>query len=190
MSEGRKPDAETRHSLPVDCRLLEVLEDYPRVIVPVWRRPWIGDQMLLFDGYPVEYRAFVESGNLIGISSYYPQRPLPGNDEHLAVIEEHVAALLDELEPPFEWPAMASEQMRVNAMRAAPDGGKAPTGGPLQDEIHFTADFAATRLGMVLLEGGPPDFMGAAPCCFAAGRIDGVALEAQEDEHAPSEHPT
>ncbi|MXZ74359.1 MAG: hypothetical protein F4Z03_04495 [Gemmatimonadetes bacterium] len=85
---------------------------------------------------------------------------------------------------------MASEQMRVNAMRAAPDGGKAPTGGPLQDEIHFTADFAATRLGMVLLEGGPPDFMGAAPCCFAAGRIDGVALEAQEDEHAPSEHPT
>ncbi len=86
--------------------------------------------------------------------------------------------MLDELEPPFEWPAIASEQMRVNAMRAARDGGKAPTGEPLQDEIHFTADFATTRLGMVLLEGGPPHFMGAAPCCFAAGRIHGV--EAQD----------
>ncbi|MYH29937.1 MAG: hypothetical protein F4137_14035 [Acidobacteria bacterium] len=134
--------------------------------------------------------AFVESGKLIGISSYYPQRPLPRNDDHLALVEQHVAALLDELEPPFEWPATASEQMRVNAMRARRDGDEAPTKGPLQDEVHFTADFAATRLGMVLLEGGPPHFMGAAPCCFAAGRIDGVALEAQQDEHAASEEPT
>lgn len=180
MNEGRKPDAGTRHSLPVDCRLLEILEDYPRVVVPVWRRPWIGDEMLFLDGYPVEYRAFVESGKLVGISSYYPQRPLPRNDEHLAVIEKHVAALLDELEPPFEWPVIASEQMRANAMRAAPDGGRAAAGGPLQDEVHFTADFAATRLGMVLLEGGPPHFMGAAPCCFAASRIHGVALKAQD----------
>ena len=190
MGEGRRPDTGTRQSLPVDYRLLEILEDYPRVIIPVWRRPWIGDEMLFLDAYPVEYRAFVENGRLIGISSYYPQRPLPRNDEHLAIIEKHVATLLDELEPPFEWPVIASEQMRVNAMLAARDGNETPARGPLQDEVHFTADFAATRLGMVLLEGGPPHFMGAAPCCFAAGRIDGVALEAHEDEPGPTEDPT
>lgn len=189
MSEGRKPDAGTRQTLPVDCRLLEILEDYPRVVVPVWRRPWIGDQMLFLDGYPVEYRAFIENGKLIGISSYYPQRPLPRDDGHLAAVEKHVARLLDELEPPFEWPVIASEQMRVNAMRPLPDGENAPTAGPLQDGVHFTADFAATRLGMVLLEGGPPHFMGAAPCCFPTNRIDGVALEAQHG-HAASEEPT
>ena len=89
---------------------------------------------------------------------------------------------------------MAGDSQRADARER--DAGrtrrrKAPARGPLQDGVHFTGDFAATRLAMVLIEGGPPHFMGAAPCCFAAGRIDGIALEAHEDEHAPSdEDPT
>lgn len=47
------------------------------------------------------------------------------------------------------------------------------------DSAHFTADFAATTLGMLFLEGGPPHFMGAHLGCFRPGRIRGFALEAQ-----------
>lgn len=178
MSEARKPNGDTLRTLPIDARLLEVLWDYPRVVVPVWRRPWIGEQMTFIDGYPVEYRAFVENDTLIGISSYYPQRPLPHNGDHLAAIDEHVAALLEELEGPFEWPVEHDEKMRIRSMFPTLDGWKTQSDKPHPDGIHFTADFAATTLGMVFLEGGPPHFMGAHPCCFPAGRIDGIALEA------------
>ena len=187
MSEGRKPDHDTRHALPLDCRLLEILEDYPRAVVPVWRRPWIGDEMLFLDGYPVEYRAFVESSQLIGISSYYPQRPLPRDDNHLAAIEEHVATLLEELEGPFEWPAAHSEAMGIRTMLPRLEGQEPAAGTPHPDGVHFTADFAATRLGILLIEGGPPHFMGAHPCCFPAGQIDGIALEAHEKSDPSAE---
>ena len=180
MSEGRKPDHDTRHALPLDCRLLEILEDHPRVVVPVWRRPWIGDDMLFLDGYPVEYRAFVENGQLIGISSYYPQRPLPRDDNHLAAVEKHVATLIEELEGPFEWPAAQSGAMGIRTMLPRLEGKEPATGTPDPDGVHFTADFAATRLGTLLIEGGPPHFMGAHPCCFPAGQIHGIALEAHE----------
>ena len=187
MSEGRKPDDGTLRHLPIDARLLEILQDYPRVVVPVWRRPWISGQMIFLDGYPVEYRAFVENGKLIGISSYYPQRPLPRNDGHIKTIGEQVAALLEELEAPFEWPIERDEKMNIRSMFPTLDGWKPRNDRPRPDGIHFTADFAATALGMVFLEGGPPHFMGAHPCCFPAGRIDGIALETQKNEPGPTE---
>lgn len=176
MSDGRSPDAETLEQLPIDFRILELLRDYPRFVVPVWRRPWLGEQMMMAAGYPVEYRAFVKNGALIGISSYYPQRPLPRIDHHIASIESQVAALLAKLKGPFEWPARHTETMRIRAML--------PTlkGTPTPDGVHFTADFAATTHGMLFLEGGPPHFMGAHPCCFRPDRIAGVALDA---EHRP-----
>jgi hypothetical protein len=181
MAEGRTPDDNTRQKLPIDCRLQEILHDYPRTVVPVWRRPWMGEQMFFIDGYPVEYRAFVENGELIGISSYYPQRPLPRDDRHLAAIEKHIAALLGELEGPFEWPAHHHEAMGIRTILPPMPRTEPRTDTPHPDGVHFTVDFAATRLGMLLIEGGPPHFMGAHPCCFPPGRIAGIALEAQRD---------
>ena len=180
MGEGRKPGGDTLGTLPIDTRILELVWDYPRVVVPVWRRPWIGEQMIFMDGYPVEYRAFVQNGELIGISSYYPQRSLRRDEEHLADVEKHVSALLAEIEGPLEWPATHEETMNIRTMTAKLDGRKPAPGTPDPDGVHFTADFAATALGMLFLEGGPPHFMGAHPCCFPPGRIREVALEAHD----------
>ncbi len=181
MAEGRPPeDPEALCRLPLDARVLEVLDDYPRVLVPVWRRPWIAGDMLFAAGYPVEYRAFVKNGRLLGISSYYPQRPLPRDERHLAAIEDQVRALLANLSGPFEWPARKSERMRIRTMLPLLKSKKPHPDAPDPNGVHFTADFAATRGGVVLLEGGPPHFMGAHPCCFPAGRIEGVRLEAAE----------
>ena len=58
-----------------DPRAFDILFEYPRPTAPVWLRPW--ENTLIVDGYPVEYRAFVRDGEVLGISSYYPQRPLP-----------------------------------------------------------------------------------------------------------------
>ena len=50
--DGRGPPAhsDTPRTLPINARLLEILWDYPRVVMPVWRRPWIGEQMIIADG--------------------------------------------------------------------------------------------------------------------------------------------
>ena len=178
MGEGRSPASKTLGTLPIDSRILELVWDYPRVVVPVWRRPWMGEQMIFADGYPVEYRAFVQNGELIGISSYYPQRALPRNEEHLAAIRKHVSTLLEELDGPFEWPAAHAEAMGMRTAVPTMESKAPPAGTPDPDSVHFTADFAATTLGMLFLEGGPPHFMGAHPCCFQPERIQGVALQA------------
>ena len=75
--------------------------------------------MLFIDGYPVEYRAFVENGRLLGVSSYYPQRPLPRNDRQLQTVEDLVDALLDALSGPFEWPAIKHEALGIRKMATA-----------------------------------------------------------------------
>ena len=74
-----------------DPRLYDILFEYPREEVPVWRRPWV--DALRHEGYPVEYRAFVRDGQILGISSYYPQRPLPEFPAHLDAVREYTQAL-------------------------------------------------------------------------------------------------
>ena len=143
-----------------DPRAFEILMDYPRPTVPVWRRPW-ADAMAL-DGYPVEYRAFVRDGKLQGISNYYPQRPLVEFPEHIQSVREMTQALTEAVRTPFQW--------HLVPMREDLD----PAG------VHFTADFIALSGEVVFLEGGPPHEMGAHPCCFLGGEIDGVALESRK----------
>ena len=48
--------------------------------------------------------------------------------------------------------------------------------------MHFTADFLVTPNEVLFLEGGPPSFMGAHPCCFEnrLDRIEGVALNCKD----------
>ena len=178
MAESETPDRDTLAALPIDARVQEILLDFPRVVVPVWRRPWIRKEMRHVDGYPVEYRAFVKNGRLRGISSYYPQRRLPRRNDDIDAVERHVATLVDHLEGPFEWSTTHDEGMQIPRMTDAILERKTrASDAPEPDGIHFTADFAATSHGMVLLEGGPPHFLGAHPCCFRPGKIDGVALE-------------
>ena len=66
-------DTRVRNQLAIDIRLQDMLIDYPRIEIPALVRPWITDA-LKTNGYPVEYRAYVEGDRLVGISSYYPVR--------------------------------------------------------------------------------------------------------------------
>ena len=180
MAEGIEPDDTRRQSLPLDSRIQELAYDFPRFLVPLWRRPWLGSRTLVIDGYPVEYRAFIENGELTGISSYYPQRPLPRNDTHLDQIRADVAALLENLKGPFDWPAKKGEVLGIRFTLPTLEGREPEPSTPDPNGVHGTADFIATTDGILLLEGGPPHFMGAHPCCFPAGRTHGVALEEPE----------
>ena len=185
LSEGELPSADDpRHRrLPIDARLLEALWDFPRLCVPAWERPWIGDRMKVEQGYPVEYRVFVLNGALQGISSYYPQRALRRNEAELDAVRTMVSALLKTISAPMEWDAGWDERTRAREMVAKLDGRKLEPEEPTADGIHFTADFVATTSGVLLLEGGPPWWMGAHPCCFPAEheRIRGVALKPGPD---------
>ena len=140
-----------------DPRAVDILFEYPRPRAPVWMRPWA--QALVVDGYPVEYRAFVRDGEVLGISSYHPQRPLPEFPAHIQAVREQAGRLINAVRTPFQW--------RLHPRRR----------GLGQDGVHFTADFTATAEGMLFLEGGPPHELGAHRCCFREGRISGVALE-------------
>ena len=118
-----------------DPRAVDILFEYPRprARAPVWMRPWA--QALVVDGYPVEYRAFVRDGEVLGISSYHPQRPLPEFPAHIQAVREQTERLINAVRTPFQW--------RLHPRRR----------GLGQDGVHFTADFTATAEGMLFLEG-------------------------------------
>ena len=182
LGDALEPDDETLTTLPLDVRILEAAYEWPRVVLPAWRRPWLRERMRFADGYPVEYRAFVEDGRLRGVSSYYIQRPLRRNDREIAAVEEATGRLMSALKPPFEWPVDRDHRLRLQLqlvkIKVKHNHESGPEArGPDPDRMHFTADFCVLDDGEVLLlEGGPPSFMGADPCCFRGGKIDGVAL--------------
>ena len=142
-----------------DVRSFDMVDEYPRDNIPVWQRPWAETQVI--DGYPVEYRAFVRDGKLQGISSYYPQRPLPWFPEHLEAVRNFTDRLIQHVQTPFLW----HETLMFRS-------------DPLDRQgIHFTADFLVNTQGEVLfLEGGPPHELGGHMCCFRPWEIEGVAL--------------
>lgn len=114
-------------------------------------RPWMQPMMVL--NYPLEFRVFFGADGLQGVSSYYPQRPVPNT----GFVREAITNAV-------KYAGLLEEQL------------KSPVG--------FTADFLVMPEGTVLfLEGGPPhvdDLVSAHPCCFAPGKIVGIALEQQE----------
>ena len=132
-----------------DFRATDLIFEYPDTIIAAWSRPWM--QARIVDGYPVEYRVFVEDGEIIGISNYYPQRPLTDSHE----VHEDVAAcllktakLIAALPTPLKYP-----------------GGPQPHHSP--DSKSFTADFMRLEDDRFLyLEGGPSFAGDAHPCCF------------------------
>ena len=142
-----------------DMRSYDIVDEYPRDALPVWQRQWVQTQQV--SGYPVEYRAFVKDGQLMGISNYFPQRPLPRYQQHLDEVSRLTQKLIDHAQPPFLW-------HHTFLM----------LGNPLDLQgVHFTADFLVDHQDRVLfLEGGPPHELGAHMCCFQPGQIEGIAL--------------
>ena len=153
-----------RGGLPIyigDPRAMEIILEFPRELIPIWSRPWINARII--DGYPVEYRVFVYDGQAMGVSNYYPQRPLTNHRKHIDAIGHYTQALIDVIDPPFLW-----------------------NYGPFRDYfdnhfdtegVHFTADYIVDADDNVtFLEGGPPHHLGAHPCCFPTGETQGLAL--------------
>ena len=144
------------HIVLDDPRAFDILMEYPRPTIPVWKRPWV--KAVIQDSYPVEYRAFVNDGKIAGISSYYPQRPLMHMPGQVQDVKRYTEALIGKLHTPFQWPFSHMPEW------LDPDG------------IHCTMDYIMTHDGLLFLEGGPPHEMGAHPCCFAPYEISGLAL--------------
>ena len=137
-----------RESLRIDDpRFYEIAGEWPRETLPILRRPWI--RIESEGGWPREYRAFVTDGEVVGISSYYPQRPLGRRDAELDGIREMTGALNGALDASFQW-ARGAEGIAEMIRWETNDRGPQPS----FDGVHFTADFAATAGGVVLLEGG------------------------------------
>ena len=151
-----------------DPRAFDILYEYPRQSIPIWQRPWIATQ--IEDGYPVEYRAFVRDGRVVGVSNYYPQRPLKRQHFQIQRVFEYTARLAEKAPAPFLW------HRPIFGIPNSPD----PEG------IHFTADFIVDQDGRTLfLEGGPPHGLGAHPCCFRPDDVRGVALSDRNAEETP-----
>ena len=152
-----------------DPRLMDIIGEYPREAVPVWQRPWLDAEIL--ERYPVEYRAYVRNGQVQGISNYYPQRPISLNQDHIDQVTQHTELLIQHAKTPFLW----NHGMLRTAFNAKED----------PDGVHFTADYILPkgRNDLLFLEGGPPHELGADPCCFPAGAINGIALEPRPDTH-------
>lgn len=154
-----------------DPRAYDIIYEYPAAEVPILSRPWVRAQMI--EGFPVEYRVFIQNSEVIGVANYYPQRALPDTPE----IRQHV----------FKCTAYTEEIIRFMAEREArpwmPNYDRAgfDMSGTL---IHGTIDYLVRHDGEVLfLEAGPPFGAGAHPCAFedkvrAGEAIEGVALNA------------
>ena len=152
-----------------DPRAFDILFEHPREEIPVWQRPWMDATVV--DGYPVEYRAYVLDGEVQGISSYYSQRPLPRYEHHLKTVREYTEMLIAHAKPPF----LLNQSSFMLKFQEEHD----------RAGVHFTADFLVTReSGEVLfIEGGPPHELGAHPCCFRPGGVEGIALTNRNEEN-------
>lgn len=42
--------------------------------IKLWMRPWVWIDS--YNGWPIEYRVYVQDGKILGVSNYYPQREL------------------------------------------------------------------------------------------------------------------
>lgn len=160
LSEGRAEwsDEFGEPPSPDDPRAYDIIYDYMYRRMTVWQRPWT--QARIIDGYPVEYRVYVWNGEVVGVSNYYPQRPLP--ETRLIRSEARLAeALTEVLMACIEAPMLLPEFVECDLSK-----------------LSGTADFMATERGLLFLEGGPPHTAGwgAHPCCFRPGEIGGLAL--------------
>jgi hypothetical protein len=152
-----------------DPRFFDILYEYPGESISILQRPWVEARRV--DSHPVEYRVFVQDSQILGISSYYPQRPLTLDDDVRREVEE----------------SLALSQKIVAAATAAgtvPWMGRFERAGMDPRKVSCSLDFLVTEQGEVqFIEAGPPFGVGAHPCCFEKNRaadgsisVSGVAL--------------
>lgn len=162
LAEGRMPNAAESTALaPWDPRAYDLAHGYPGDVIAVWARPWIRARWV--DSYPLEFRVFVQNSCIIGVASYYPQRPLPATPAIMSFAAE--------------------AQVRAERLVAHMDAFGArpwmPNFGPQFDgtKVSATLDFVVTAGDdLLFLEAGPPFGAGAHPCAFIDRPISGVAL--------------
>jgi len=134
-----------------DPRVVDILYESDAITTRLCVRPWVAPRMV--DGFPLEFRVFLDHNGIRGISNYYPQRPLPDTREMCTLSQRCLSDAL--------MIAMHSNFHLGCTMDFLVDEHNA---------VHF-------------LEGGPPHLpvghVTAHPCCFAPGQISGTAYEKQ-----------
>ncbi len=166
MAEGLSEDVTQRQHAATqvdlgDPRAFDIVFDYPRDTIEVFKRPWVRARMV--DGYPLEFRVFVRDNTIQGIASYYPQRPLPESADILDAVKSVRDQTLDLVQ------AMLHREVypwMLGYERAFKRG-----------TINASIDFLIHESGRaVFLEAGPAAGFGAHPCAFLDRKIEGVAL--------------
>lgn len=148
LGEGTLPSVNERQLSPSDMRAFDILFAFPSDQVAVVRRPWVAADTL--EGYPVEFRVFVENGEVVAVANYYLQRPLPNTEAVRRAARQavrHSQAIL----------AAVRAQCAVPAMPHQPN----------PEKVAATLDFLVTpEQDVVFLEAGPGHYFGAHPCAF------------------------
>jgi hypothetical protein len=157
-SQGKEWGGQFYALIPDDPRFFDC-HDYQEM-TSIILRPWV--EALRVEGYPVEFRVYHGPNGYQGISSYYPQRPLPYRVDLPGGTWEKMTEFAYRCE---RWAHTLTYKMAAEDRKQG-----------------FTADFLITPTGKaVFIEGGPPHIangnISAHPCCFRAGEIDGIALE-------------
>lgn len=148
MSEGMAPPMAERALEPIEPRTMDLLYDFPAEHVAVLRRPWVDAQAV--DGFPLEFRVFVEDGQAVAVANYYVQRPLADTPENRQAARTALGLSRRIL-------AALRERGTVPAMPRQPE----------PERVAATLDFLVTLAGdVVFLEAGPGHFFGAHPCAF------------------------
>jgi hypothetical protein len=172
--EGWRPDwarIEVDDDRALDCTVGETT----RLCV----RPWVKPQREA--GYPVEFRVFVGPEGPLGVSSYYPQRPLP-NTVRMEFLARRCLTLARKLAEAGSYPVGFTADFLVA------DGLQWTLGDPKERRNVELLRTAPVRF----LEGGPPHVADAVsvagcsadPCCFRPGEIHGIALADRNERRA------
>lgn len=163
-----EPD-DKRHLSLDDPRAFNIIYEYPSDTVSVLARPWV--DALRIESYPVEFRAFTQNSQLLGVGSYYPQRPLPDTPEIRKFVqrcEDLSLDLVNHLDATGQYPWM-------------PSFDSCPTVDFKPNTVSATLDFLVDQQGQVLfLEAGPPWGAGAHPVSFLDREVKGVSLALAE----------
>jgi hypothetical protein len=176
--------ADGKLRLEIDERLFNGAATYAGVAgwetVPVWFRPWVDTATVAVkrrrflgggeDRWPLEWRVFVRSGAVAGVSAYYIQAPVRDVDACVRASARAAVAETERLLGHMTATGIQPWHPRYLDRLA-------------EDALDFTLDFVARPDGSVLLlEAGPTchdarkPAWGAHPCFFAHRDIDGWAL--------------
>lgn len=124
--------------------------------------------------WPAEWRAFVEDGVVVGVSSYYSWIG-EANPENAVValdVRDLAQKVADKATELSMWPRyMDIEFLRTSTNPQIVDSEQvqATLDHFGREKVAFTLDFIETEHGLLMLEGGPPNtpFGGGHPCGFA-----------------------